>query len=156
MILDVRRQDRLEQNLVDPLGLKTIRILFPGFPEINEQRHGGYLLMLARACLISFLRATKATALYPHKSEKLAEDFFIILPRRNIQYSRLHYVANSDRVLEWGKNGGGGGGGGDGGDGGGERGMADRKKLKRMKKGGKYAADRICMPITPRTTRLSG
>lgn len=37
-------------------------------------------------------RAAEA-ALYPHKSEKLAEDFFIILPRRNIQYSRLHYVA---------------------------------------------------------------
>lgn len=54
--------------------------------------------MLARACSTSFLR--RATALYPHKSEKLAEDFFIILPRRNIQYSRLHYVASSDRVLE--------------------------------------------------------
>lgn len=108
----------MEQNLVDLLGLKTIRILFPDFPEINGQRHGGYLLMLARACSTSFLRATRVTTLYPHKSEKLVEDFFIILPRRNIQYSRLHYVTNSDRVLERGK----GGGGGDGGDGGGERG----------------------------------
>lgn len=106
------KKTRLEQNLIDPLGLKTIRILFPGFPEINE-RHDGYLLMLTRACSSSFLKATGATALYPHKSEKLAEDFFIILPRRNIQYSRLHYVANSDRVLERGKREEGGGGGGE-------------------------------------------
>lgn len=42
-------------------------------------------------------------SLYPHKSEKLAEDFFIILPRRNIQYSQLHYVADSDRVLRRGR-----------------------------------------------------
>lgn len=89
-----------------------------------------YLLMPVKACSTSLLRTTKTTTLYPHKSEKLAEDFFIILPRRNIQYSRLHYVAkSSDRVLERGK-------------GGEERwrvvkkeGKTDRKKLKRVEKG---------------------
>lgn len=60
------------------------------------------LLVDAREGMLHLV-SRRATALYPHKSKKLAEDFFIILPRRNIQYNRLHYVTNSDRVLKRGK-----------------------------------------------------